>query len=95
MDQPRHKNIVAIIWRNKGKACRGSGALISKDLVLTSAHNFYYQNQQVPNELFEIYPGLCGKLGKHFKIDKVFIPEEYSKSKKNESKYDYALVKLT
>ena len=42
-----HKFIVAIVWRKTiGKALcigRGSGVLVSPNLILTVAHNFYYK----------------------------------------------------
>lgn len=75
MVQNLHKNIVAIIWRNRyNRVGRGSGVLISKDLVLTCAHNFYYEEKRVEDILFSIYPGACGKLERPYKIEKSFIP---------------------
>lgn len=46
---------VAIIWRNNklqaSTVGRGSGLLISKNLVLTVAHNFYNKMLRVDDEL--------------------------------------------
>jgi hypothetical protein len=46
-----HKFQVSIVWRqdvSKGSAVgRGSGLLISRDLVLTCAHNFYCMKEKV------------------------------------------------
>ena len=59
-----YKFQVAIVWRldkSQGNVVgRGSGLLISRDLVLTSAHNLYYQMQEVKWEYISLYPGQCG-----------------------------------
>jgi hypothetical protein len=43
---------------------RGSGLLISRDLVLTAAHNFFYQilgiQHQVNMDKVNLYPGQFG-----------------------------------
>jgi V8-like Glu-specific endopeptidase len=50
MKEKLHKNIVAIIWRNNlGLVGRGSGLLISPDLVLTCAHNLYNDRFEIVN----------------------------------------------
>ena len=78
-----HKNNVAILWRDtKNQIGRGSGILISKNLVLTCAHNLYWLGQRVNNNLFSIYPGLDGKLERAYKIEACYIPEEYPKAPK-------------
>ena len=52
--------------------------------------------QRVEKGLFSIYPGLFGRLERAYKIQEVFIPEEYEKAPSNKAvEYDYALVKLT
>ena len=97
MAKDLHKNNVAILWRDtKNQIGRGSGILISKNLVLTCAHNLYWLGQRVNNNLFSIYPGLDGKLERAYKIEACYIPEEYPKAPKNKNiEYDYALIKLT
>lgn len=47
MNERLHKNVVAIIWRYKFRIGRGSGLLISQNLVLTSAHNFFFQRTRI------------------------------------------------
>ena len=78
MTQKLHKNVVAIIWKqtkfHADTIGRGSGLLISKDLVLTSAHNFYNKKERIGDAFFEIYPCQYGPLIKPYKICQVFIP---------------------
>ena len=51
MKSKLHKNIVAIIWRsNFSMVGRGTGILISKNLVLTCAHNLYNKGERVENK---------------------------------------------
>jgi len=69
MSNKLHKNIVSIIWRESNtRIGRGSGLLISPNVVLTSAHNLFYKGKRVPEKWFEIYPGLCGVVEKPYKI---------------------------
>jgi hypothetical protein len=70
MNEKLHKNIVAIIWRNNfGMVGRGSGLLISPNLILTCAHNLYNDIFEiVESEHLNIYHGLYGTLGKSYKI---------------------------
>lgn len=101
MNSRLHKNVVALIWRQKkynmDQIGRGSGLLISKNLVLTSAHNFYNNLERVEISSVEIYPGQYGPLLRPYKVDQVYIPNEYHELKKtkHEAYFDYALVKLT
>ena len=89
-----HKNNVALLWRGtKHQIGRGSGLLISRNLVLTCAHNFYNHGLRVDNGLFSVYPGLCGKVGEGYKIEACYIPEMYPKTRTVD--FDYALVKLS
>ena len=65
MDEKLHRNIVYIVWKNHqfNQIGRGTGLLISSDLILTCAHNLYNPNfQLVPKESFEIYRAPCGPL---------------------------------
>ena len=41
MTETMHKNMVVINWKKEGAQGKGSGVLISKNLVFTCAHNFY------------------------------------------------------
>ena len=97
MSKNIHQNIAAILWRSgKNQIGRGSGLLISRNLVLTCAHIFFNKKMRVSNDLFQIYPGLCGRLERAYKIEGCFIPEEYERSPNNRTtEFDYALVKLS
>jgi V8-like Glu-specific endopeptidase len=51
-----HRSIVAItLLTNHKQFAVGSGFLISPNLVLTVAHNFYDKNYNSENENFKIY----------------------------------------
>jgi V8-like Glu-specific endopeptidase len=64
MSELLHKWQVAIVWKldqhQGSKVGRGSGLLISSDLVLTAAHNLYYDMQRVDNQRVNLYPGQFG-----------------------------------
>ena len=65
MDEKLHRNIVYIFWKNHqfNQYGRGTGLLISSDLILTCAHNLYNTCfQLVPKESFEIYRAPCSPL---------------------------------
>ena len=51
MQERLHKFQTAIIWRDEYKVGRGSGLLISQNLVLTCAHNFYDDMLAVDTDL--------------------------------------------
>ena len=51
MSERIHKHICAIIWRDKFRTGRGSGIMISRDLVLTAANNFYDPSNRVDMRL--------------------------------------------
>ena len=94
-----HKFQVALVWRqDKFQASavgRGSGLLISRNLVLTVAHNFYNKLQKVDDSLIEVYPGQFGSLKTPYGVEKVFIPEGYRKQPASSNiENDYALLKL-
>ena len=77
---------------------KASGILISKELVLTCAHNFYtpYDLSLVNLNIVEIYIAPSGRLGDPYQVEKIYIPKEYQdKDKKRNKLFDYALVKLT
>lgn len=70
MNEKLHKNIVAIVWKNSfGLVGRGSGLLVSPNLVLTCAHNLYNDRfERVEEEYFRIYPGQHGSLGAAYRV---------------------------
>jgi V8-like Glu-specific endopeptidase len=93
-----HKYIGAILANNKtmGKSIiKGSGILISPDLVLTCAHNVWFERGNQENYNIKFYPGLCGPLKSSpcYDCSVVFYPEEHKKDQK--PIYDYALLKLS
>ena len=52
--------------------------------------------QRVKIGLFKIYPGQFGRLERAYKIEEIYIPDEYEKAPSNKAvEYDYALVKLS
>jgi hypothetical protein len=49
MKEIMHKNVAAIIWRTKLGCGKGSGLLLSSNLILTCAHNFFSDMVRVDN----------------------------------------------
>ena len=74
MQNRLHRHIVAIIWRMQGTVGRGTGLIISKDLVLTSAHNLYHNMMEVDRNLLEIYVSPHGTLKKPLRIQSIYVP---------------------
>ena len=69
MSNQLHKHIVAITFINikhPNQLKKGSGFLVSSNLVLTAAQNFYDAKERVFSEQVKIYPGQCGPLKKYF-----------------------------
>ena len=66
MRQRMHRFMVAIVWRRTKHGVpsvgRGSGVLISPNLILTVAHNFFHNRERVENLYFELFIGQRGKL---------------------------------
>ena len=80
MDQAIHKNIVAIVWIEPKyqSVGRGSGLLISRNLVLTCSHNFFTKSlERVSKDFISIYPGLSGKLVSPYKVESIYIPRNF------------------
>ena len=78
MKEQIHRFMVAIVWRkrisNSPKIGRGSGILISQNLVLTVAHNFYFDRDRVEDNCFELFVGQSGPMLRPYKIEAVFTP---------------------
>ena len=51
MSERIHKHICAINWIDQNLFGRGSGIMISRDLVLTAANNFYDPSNRVDMRL--------------------------------------------
>ena len=77
MSKRLHRFTAAIIWKETGKIGRGTGLLVSANLILTVAHNLYYGPVRVQNNSIKIYPGAFVDLKNLCTIEKVYIPEEY------------------
>jgi V8-like Glu-specific endopeptidase len=61
MKSVQHRSIGALIFyiKNKGPGC-GSGVIVSKNLVLTAAHNIYDKDYDCENTDFKFYLGANG-----------------------------------
>ena len=74
----RHMVIFEMI-NESGKKFRGSGIAISKNLILTCAHNCY--DEKKPFKRYKhiyCYPWIEGGFNKDIKVSKErFIPDEY------------------
>ena len=94
MKEKKYKNIGALELNNLklGKG-HGSGVLISRNLVLTSAHNVFNRGSREINEI-KFYPGQCGELveAHAYEVEDYFFPGAFTA--KNSNFNDYALLKL-
>lgn len=79
----------------KGRIYRGSGILISRNLVLTSAHNVWCGDYNQPFSSIKFYPGVCGVLAEVpcYECSVVFYPKEHRTSKL--PIHDFALLQLS
>ena len=94
MHKPMHRHIGALTFssRRTPDLGKGSGTLISPDLVLTAAHNIYNADTGEVHFNFRFYPGHCGLLGNGLEIDDFFLPGKYVLNRCVAN--DYALLKL-
>ena len=93
-----HKYIGALLASNKTlpkQVIKGSGVLISPDLVLTVAHNVWLRQGNQENYNIKFYPGLCGPLSANpcYDCTVVYYPEDHKVSEK--PIHDYALLQLS
>lgn len=78
---------------NETKA--GSGVLISRDTILTAAHNIYERSLPAENKNFKFYIGADGVAEEYHEIEAWKYPEEYKTcDKSNKLPHDYAIMKL-
>jgi hypothetical protein len=92
MQKRLHRFTSAIIWEEAGQIGRGTGFLVSSNLIITVAHNLFNRGIRVGKEAIKIYVGAYGELKNPCTVQKVYIPEEYLAKKLPE--FDYSLIKL-
>ena len=95
MTEQLHRYIGPLISENKklpGRTIRGSGVLISPNLVLTAAHNVWCQNFGNKNINLKFYPGQRGFLQNPCECEIIYYPTKYES--RQEAQFDYALLKL-
>ena len=96
MSLPIHRHIGALLFKKdvEGRKSygKGSGILISPNLVLTAAHNLCLQTTREEYHHFRFYPGHSGDMHDCYNISSVFIPPRYFLT--NKPKHDFALLKL-
>ena len=66
MEHVLHKSIGALIVRAINGFGKGTGMLISPNLVLTAAHNLYNSTTGEEHTDFKFYPGQNGTLTKYY-----------------------------
>ena len=94
MSEEMHRYIGAISFKDLGrkKVGKGSGILISPNLVLTAAHNLLFAKTKEKYADLVFYPGHSGILEGGVRIIDSYYPKEHEISQK--PCYDYALLKL-
>ena len=71
---------------------KGTGILISCNLVLTAAHNIYSHQNKILHQDFKFYPGQCGALAKYYEVEDLFFPGKFIWNQAAIN--DYAILKL-
>jgi V8-like Glu-specific endopeptidase len=96
MKQIIHRSIGALCFQTHNKKlAAGSGLLISKDLILTAAHNIFDKEVGMEHDGFKFYLGANGIAEKYYELESWRYPPEFATCPANERlQFDYALVKL-
>lgn len=98
MSSVAHRSIGAIRFLTPGKICGvGSGVAISRDLVLTVAHNIYDKDYKAENGSLKFYlkNGDVDVAEKDYEIDSwLYLPEFVNCRQEERIEFDYALIKL-
>ena len=95
MGKQPYCNIGALTFRsrqNAGLIGKGTGTLISPNLVLTTACCIYSSHTGEVHFDFKFYPGQHGELEEPYEIEDISFPEKYFLQPGLE--YSYALLKL-
>ena len=80
MDKPLHRHIGALIFKTSSESdsyAKGTGILISPDLVLTVAHNLCSMKSGENYTDFKFYPGHHGKMHEYYTVSSYYIPQRY------------------
>ena len=64
----------------KKDSLRGTGLLISKNMVLTCAHNVVYKKKDVDKINIEIHINPQGILGKFYRVESIYVPKRFYKA---------------
>lgn len=91
-----HRSVGAITFLNKYKKfATGSGVLISRNIILTAAHNFYDKQRLSENTDFKFYLGADGKAEEYHEVQAWRYPEEFKTCKPSvKLPHDFAIMKL-
>ena len=95
MNNQLHKHIGALLFLHPGSTeiGKGTGVLISPNLVLTVAHNLYHRQTKEEFYGFKFYPKQSGQLEQYYEVESTFYPKQFKQY--SSAIYDYALLKLT
>ena len=88
--------MVALTFLNVHKKLgAGSGVLISRDIILTAAHNLYEKRLKCRNSDFKVYVGANGEAEEYHEVEGWRYPREFETcSPSAQLSFDYAILKL-
>ena len=95
MGKSIHRHIGPLIFRNQSDSLlgRGTGVLISPNLVLTAAQNVWSRRTKNENIELTFHPGQHGELREGKKVERIFYPQGFKNKESIEE--DYAFLKLS